>query len=165
MITNEIYTGAVRRLDDSCRVTIPKDICKKANIKDGDPLEVYYTKEGDIILRPYDPYTFIRENIKKADEVLQTLNNKINIIVFDKDYVIYASMWKITLPINNYKITQAMEENNIDEVALNDAILELYPHANLSVNQQEGLAIAIVTSMGHDADTVVFDYLWKIICN
>ena len=165
MITNEIYTGAVRRLDDSCRVTIPKDICKKANIKNGDPLEVYYTKEGDIILRPYDPYTFIRENIKKADEALQTLNNKINIIVFDKDYVIYASMWKITLPINNYKITQAMEENNIDEVALNDAILELYPHANLSVNQQEGLAIAIVTSMGHDADAVVFDYLWKIICN
>ena len=165
MITNEIYTGAVRRLDDSCRVTIPKDICKKANIKDGDPLEVYYTKEGDIILRPYDPYRLIREDIKKADEALQTLNNKINIIVFDKDYVIYASMWKITLPINNYKITQAMEENAIDEVALNDAILELYPHASLSVNQQEGLAIAIVTSMGHDADTVVFDYLWKIICN
>ena len=165
MITNEIYTGAVRRLDDSCRVTIPKDICKKANIKDGDPLEVYYTKEGDIILRPYDPYRLIRENIKKADETLQTLNSNINIIVFDKDYVIYTSMLKITLPINNYKITQAMEENHIDEVALNDAILKLYPNANLSVNQQEGLAIAIVTSMGHDADTVVFDYLWKIICN
>lgn len=165
MITNEIYTGAIRRLDDSCRVTIPKDICKKANIKDGDPLEVYYTKEGDIILRPYDPYRLIREDIKKADEALQTLNNKINIIVFDKDYVIYTSMLKITLPINNYKITQAMEENHIDEVALNDAILELYPNANLSVNQQEGLAIAIVNSMGRDADTVIFDYLWKIICN
>ena len=165
MITNEIYTGAVRRLDDLNRVIIPKDICIKANIKSGDPLEVYYTKEGDIILRPYDAYRFIRENIKKADEVLQALNNKINIIVFDKDYVIYASMWKITLPINNYKITQAMEENNIDEVALNDAILELYPHASLSVNQQEGLAIAIVTSMGRDADAIVFDYLWKIICN
>ena len=165
MITNEIYTGAVRRLDDSCRVTIPKDICKKANIKDGDPLEVYYTKEGDIILRPYDPYRLIREDIKKADETLQTLNSNINIIVFDKDYVIYTSMLKITLPINNYKSTQAMEENHIDEVALNDAILKLYPNANLSVNQQEGLAIAIVTSMGHDADTVVFDYLWKIICN
>lgn len=165
MITNEIYTGAIRRLDDSCRVTIPKDICKKANIKDGDPLEVYYTKEGDIILRPYDPYRLIREDIKKADEALQTLNNNINIIVFDKDNVIYTSMLKITLPINNYKITQAMEENHIDEVALNDAILELYPNANLSVNQQEGLAIAIVNSMGRDADTVIFDYLWKIICN
>ena len=165
MITNEIYTGAVRRLDDLNRVTIPKDICIKANIKSGDPLEVYYTKEGDIILRPYDVYRYDRENIKKADEALQTLNNKINIIVFDKNNVIYSSTQRKSAPINNYKITQAMEENAIDEVALNDAILELYPHASLSVNQQEGLAIAIVTSMGHDADTVVFDYLWKIICN
>lgn len=165
MITNEIYTGAVRRIDDLNRVTIPKDICKKANIKDGDPFEVYYTKEGDIILRPYDGYRLERENIKKADEVLQTLNNRINIIVFDKNNVIYSSTQRKSAPINNYKITQAMEENNIDEVALNDAILELYPHANLSVNQQEGLAIAIVNSMGQDADTIIFDYLWKVICN
>lgn len=165
MITNEIYTGAVRRLDDLNRVTIPKDICIKANIKSGDPLEVYYTKEGDIILRPYDGYRLERENIKKADEVLQTLNNRINIIVFDKNNVIYSSTGRVTAPINNYKITQAMEGNEIDEIALEDAILELYPHASLSVNQQEGLAIAIVTSMGQDADTVVFDYLWKIICN
>lgn len=165
MITNEIYTGAVRRIDDLNRVTIPKDICIKANIKSGDPLEVYYTKEGDIILRPYDKYRLDRENIKKADEVLHTLNNNINIIVFDKDNIIYASIMKIITPISNYRIMQAMKGNEIDEVALNDAILELYPHANLSVNQQEGLAIAIVTSMGRDADTVVFDYLWKIICN
>ena len=165
MITNEIYTGAVRRIDDLNRVTIPKDICIKANIKSGDPLEVYYTKEGDIILRPYDKYRLDRENIKKADEVLHTLNNNINIIVFDKDNIIYASIMKIITPISNYRIMQAMEGNEIDEVALNDAILELYPHANLSVNQQEGLAIAIVNSMGRDADTVIFDYLWKIICD
>ena len=165
MITNEIYTGAVRRIDDLNRVTIPKDICKKANIKSGDPLEVYYTKEGDIVLRPYDKYRLDRENIKKADEVLHTLNNNINIIVFDKDNIIYASITKIITPISNYRIMQAMEGNEIDEVALNDAILELYPHANLSVNQQEGLAIAIVNSMGRDADTVIFDYLWKIICD
>lgn len=165
MITNEIYTGAIRRLDDLNRITIPKDICTRANIKSGDPLEVYYTKEGDIILRPYDAYRLDRENIKKADEALQTLNNKINIIVFDKNNVIYSSTQRKSAPINNYKITQAMEGNDIDEIALEDAILELYPNANLSVNQQEGLAIAIVTSMGRDADTVVFDYLWKVIDN
>lgn len=166
MITNEIYTSVIRsRLEDLNRVTIPKDICTRANIKSGDSLEVYYTKEGDIILRPYDKYKLIRENIKKADEVLQALNNKINIIVFDKNNIIYASIMKIITPISNYRIMQAMEGNNIDEVALNDAILELYPHANLSVNKQEGLAIAIVNSMGRDADTVIFDYLWKIICN
>ena len=164
MITNEIYTSIIRsRLDDLDRVTIPKDICTKANIKSGDPFEVYYTKEGDIILRPYDAYRLNRENIKRADKVLQTINNKINIIVFDKNNVIYSSTGRVTTPINNYKITQAMEGNDIDEVALNDTILELYPHANLSVNQQEGLAIAMVNSMGREADTIIFDYLWKII--
>ena len=88
MITNEIYTGAIRRIDDLNRVTIPKDICIKAKIKNGDPLKIYCTEEGDIILRPYDKYKLIRENIKKADEALQILNNKINIIGFDKNYVI-----------------------------------------------------------------------------
>ena len=166
MITNEICTGGVvRRLEEFNRITIPKDICMKAKIKNGDALKIYCTEEGDIILRPYDKYKLIRENIKKADEVLQALNNKINIIVFDKDNIIYASIMKIITPISNYRIMQAMKGNEIDEVALNDTILELYPHANLSVNQQEGLAIAIVTSMGRDADTVIFDYLWKIICN
>ena len=166
MITNEICTGGVvRRLEDFNRITIPKDICIKAKIKNGDTLKIYCTEDGDIILRPYDKYALIRENIKKADEALQILNNKINIIVFDKNNVIYSSTQRKSAPINNYKITQAMEGNEIDEVALNDAILELYPHASLSVNKQEGLAIAIVNSMGQDADTVVFDYLWKIICN
>lgn len=163
MIENEIYTGAVRKLDDLCRIAIPKSICMKAGVIEGTPFEVYYTKEGDIILRPYDRYRLDRENIRKAEKILQILNSNINIIVFDKDNVIYASTQRESMPINNYKITQAMKGNDIDEVALNDAILELYPRANLSVNQQEGLAIAIVNSMGHDADTVIFDYLWNII--
>lgn len=38
MITNEICTGGViRRLEDLNRITIPKDICIKAKIKNGDP--------------------------------------------------------------------------------------------------------------------------------
>ena len=91
MITNEICTGGVvRRLEDFNRITIPKDICMKAKIKNGDALKIYCTEDGDIILRPYDKYALIRENIKKADETLQTLNSNINIIVFDKDYVIYV---------------------------------------------------------------------------
>ena len=164
MITNEIYTGATCNFDNSHRITIPKSICTKANIRDETALQIYYTKEGDIILRPYDPYRRDRENIKKADEVLQTLNSNINIIVFDKNNVIYSSTRRVTTPINNYKITQAMEGNDIiDEATLKEAILELYPHSNFSVDQEEATAIVIVNSMGREADTIIFDYLWKII--
>lgn len=163
MIENEIYTGAIRRLDDLCRIAIPKSICMKAGVIEGTPFEVYYTKEGDIILRPYDEYRLDRENIRKADEVLQTLNSHINIVVFDKNNVIYSSTQRESAPINNYKITQAMEGNRIDEIALNEAILELYPHASLSVDDEEGIVIALVTSMGQKADALIFDYLWNII--
>ena len=42
MITNEICTGGVvRRLEDFNRITIPKDICIKAKIKNGDALKIY----------------------------------------------------------------------------------------------------------------------------
>ena len=114
MITNEICTGGViRGLDDLNRITIPKSICIQAKIKNGDPLKIYCTERGDIILRPYDKYKLIRENIKKADEALQALNNKINIIVFDKDNIIYASIMKIITPISNYRIMQAILQKNI----------------------------------------------------
>lgn len=162
MIKKENYTGTVRKIYEGRTIILPKEICNKTGIFIGDIVE---TDTGEIILRPYAPCKRIREKIKKADEALQTLNSHINIIVFDKNNIIYSSTQRKSAPINNYKITQAMEGNDINEVALNNAILELYPHANLSVNQQEGLAIAIVNSMGNDADTVIFDYLWKIIRN
>lgn len=161
MIENEIYTGSVRKIYECRTIVLPKEIRNKTGIFIGDIVE---TDTGEIILRPYDPRKRIREKIKKADEVLHTLNSEINIIVFDKDNVIYSSMQRKSAPINNYKITQAMnEDDDIDAIALRDTILELYPNASLSVNHQEAMAIAIVDSMGEEADEIIFNYLWKII--
>lgn len=166
MLENEIfYTGTIRRIDDLNRITIPNDICKKAKINLGDPFEIYYTTEGEIILRPYDPYRLDRENIKKADTVLQTINNKINIIVFDKSNVIYSSAGQTTAPINNFAITEAMNQEYINENILEKEMTRLYPNSSVSINQTKRMVIVLVTSMGHDADTVIFDYLWKIICD
>ncbi len=163
MITNEIYTCATSKLDEGHIIVIPKEICDKTGRCIGDILEFAYTDTGEIILRPYDPYRLIREKIRKADEVLQTLNNKIKIIVFDKNVEIYSSTQQATASINNYKITQVMKENYIDEIALESEILCLYPHGSLSVDQEQAIAIVIVNSMGREADTIIFDYLWKII--
>lgn len=163
MIENEIYTGAVRKLDDLCRIAIPKSICMKAGVIEGTPFEVYYTKEGDIILRPYDRYRLDRENIKKADEVLHTLNSNINIIVFDRNNVIYASDGQTTTPINNFAITETMNHEYINENILEKEMKELYPNSSVSVDQTEGIVIALVTSMGQKADALIFDYLWNII--
>lgn len=164
MIENEIYTGAVRRLDDLHRIVIPKDICEKARIKDGTALEVYYTNAGDIILRPYDPRRVDRENIRQADKAIQALNNRINIIVFDKDEVIYSYQnHSNSVPINNTAIIKIMKEEWINTDKLKKEIQRTHPNASVSVDDEEGLAIAIVNSMGEQADEIIFNYLWKNI--
>ena len=43
-------TGVVRRIDDLGRIVIPKEIRRTLRIKEGDPLEIFTEKDGDIIL-------------------------------------------------------------------------------------------------------------------
>ena len=46
-------SGIVRRIDDLGRIVIPKEVRRYLSIKEGDPLEVQYNRNGEIILRPY----------------------------------------------------------------------------------------------------------------
>lgn len=46
-------TGIVRRLDDLGRIVIPKEIRRNLGIKENDPLEIYVTNDGEIILKPH----------------------------------------------------------------------------------------------------------------
>ena len=41
-------TGVVRRIDDLGRVVIPKEIRKTLRIKEGDPLEIFTDREGQL---------------------------------------------------------------------------------------------------------------------
>ena len=43
-------TGIVRRIDDLGRVVVPKEIRRTLRIREGDPLEIYTDREGQIIL-------------------------------------------------------------------------------------------------------------------
>ena len=44
-------TGIVRRIDDLGRVVIPKEIRRTMRIREGDPLEIYTSKDGEVIVR------------------------------------------------------------------------------------------------------------------
>lgn len=49
-----IATGIVRRIDDLGRVVIPKEIRKTLKIKEGDPLEIFTTRDGEVIFKKYN---------------------------------------------------------------------------------------------------------------
>ena len=83
-------TGIVRRIDDLGRVVIPKEIRRTLRIREGDPLEIFTDREGEIILKKYSPIgelgTFAREY---AESLSQTVGH-ITCIV-DKDQIIAVS--------------------------------------------------------------------------
>ena len=83
-------TGVVRRIDDLGRVVIPKEIRKTLRIKEGDPLEIFTDKEGEIILKKYSPIGELTEFATGYAETLAKTTGHIACIT-DKDTVIAIS--------------------------------------------------------------------------
>ena len=83
-------TGVVRRIDDLGRVVIPKEIRKTLRIKEGDPLDIFTDKEGEIILKKYSPIGELSEFATEYAETLAKTTGHIACIT-DKDTVIAVS--------------------------------------------------------------------------
>lgn len=83
-------TGVVRRIDDLGRVVIPKEIRKTLRIKEGEPLEIFTDKEGEIILKKYSPIGELSEFATEYAETLAKTTGHIACIT-DKDTVIAVS--------------------------------------------------------------------------
>ena len=64
-------TGIVRRIDDLGRVVIPKEIRRTMRIREGDPLEIFTDREGEVIFKKYSP---IGELTNFASQYADTLN-------------------------------------------------------------------------------------------
>ena len=80
-------TGVVRRIDDLGRVVIPKEIRKVHRIKEGDPLEIFTDKEGEIILKKYSPIGELTEFASTYADTISKTTGHIACIT-DKDTVI-----------------------------------------------------------------------------
>src|SRR5699024_12186946 len=80
-------TGIVRRIDDLGRVVIPKEIRRTLRIREGDPLEIFVAREGEVILKKYSP---ISELGHFATEYAESLFDALQIPIFicDRDEVI-----------------------------------------------------------------------------
>ena len=68
-------TGIVRRIDELGRVVIPKEIRRTLRIREGDPLEIYTDREGQVILKKYSP---IGELNEFAQEYCESLSENTN---------------------------------------------------------------------------------------
>ncbi len=83
-------TGIVRRIDDLGRVVVPKEIRRTLRIREGDPLEIFTDREGEIILKKYSPIGELGTFAKQyADSLAQTTGHII--VISDKDQFVAAA--------------------------------------------------------------------------
>lgn len=76
-------TGIVRRIDDLGRVVIPKEIRRTLRIREGDPLEIFVDRDGEVILKKYSPISELGDFAKEyADALYDSLGH--NVLVCDE---------------------------------------------------------------------------------
>ncbi|MBO8178330.1 stage V sporulation protein T [Aeribacillus pallidus] len=80
-------TGIVRRIDDLGRVVIPKEIRRTLRIREGDPLEIFVDRDGEVILKKYSPISELGDFAKEyAEALFDSLGSPV--LICDRDAVI-----------------------------------------------------------------------------
>ncbi len=80
-------TGIVRRIDDLGRVVVPKEIRRTLRIREGDPLEIFTDRQGEIILKKYSPIGELGQFAGQyAESLSQTTGNLV--CITDRDHVV-----------------------------------------------------------------------------
>ena len=80
-------TGIVRRIDDLGRVVIPKEIRRTLRIREGDPLEIFTDKDGEVIFKKYSPIGELGDFAGIYAETLSKTSG-FPVCITDKDSVI-----------------------------------------------------------------------------
>ena len=148
-------TGIVRRIDDLGRVVIPKEIRRTMRIREGDPLEIYTEKDGEVIFKKYSP---IGELSVFATQYAETLakTSGYGICITDKDTVIAVS----GVPKKDFaekRVSDDLEKIMMDKTTL---LSKLSDTKKVSVvdgmDKYTAGLVAPIISEGDTVGTVVF---------
>ena len=101
-------TGIVRRIDDLGRVVIPKEIRRTMRIREGDPLEIYTSNDGEVIFRKYSAISEMSENAGQVAEIMHKLAG-CPVVICDRDHVVaVAGVQK--KEFNERRVSPALED-------------------------------------------------------
>ena len=101
-------TGIVRRIDDLGRVVIPKEIRRTMRIREGDPLEIYTSPDGEVIFRKYSVLGEMSESAAQVADIMQRLAG-CAVLVFDRDHVVAVSGTQ-KREFSERRVSQELEE-------------------------------------------------------
>lgn len=83
-------TGIVRRIDDLGRVVVPKEIRRTLRIREGEPMEIFTGREGEIVLKKYSPIGELGSLAREYAQVMSQVCGQL-VCISDHDQIIAAS--------------------------------------------------------------------------
>lgn len=83
-------TGIIRRIDDFGRVAIPKEIRRAMHLREGDPMEIYTNKDGEVIFKKYSLMDGLSDFATQMCDTLNRATGHIAVIT-DRDACIAVS--------------------------------------------------------------------------
>ncbi|MEQ6377529.1 stage V sporulation protein T [Bacillaceae bacterium S4-13-56] len=158
-------TGIVRRIDDLGRVVIPKEIRRTLRIREGDPLEIFVDREGEVILKKYSPISELGDFAKEyAEALFDSLGYPVLISDRDefiavagtskKDYLNKNIGPKIEKAMENRMISVDSEESNIEIVEGNEEAISSIIVGPIIANGDPIGCVALISKEGKSLSNV-----------
>ena len=153
-------TGIVRRIDDLGRVVIPKEIRRTLRIKEGDPLEIYTDREGEVIFKKYSPIGELQSFATEYADTLQK-TSLMPIFICDRDEIIAVS-GASKKEYMDRKISKGLEEivenrtlymrqNGKETVAITGEGCSHYVNCAMPIVSEGDVVGCVVSAMQYDA--------------
>lgn len=151
-------TGIVRRIDDLGRVVIPKEIRRTLRIREGDPLEIFTDREGEVILKKYSPISELNEFAAEyAESVYDTLGNITIITDTDQVIAVSGSSKKDLVDKRVSKdIEKIMLNKNIQIIKDKEKIIPITSDDINNDKKYESQIIVPIVSQGDTIGSIVF---------
>ena len=153
-------TGIVRRIDDLGRIVIPKEIRRTLRIKEGDPLEIYTDREGEVIFKKYSPIGELQSFASEYADTLQK-TSMMPIFICDRDEIIAVS-GASKKEYMDRKISKGLEEivegrtlymrqNGKEAVAITNDGGSHYVNCAMPIVSEGDVVGCVVSAMQYDA--------------
>ena len=165
-------TGIVRRIDDLGRVFVPKEIRKTLHIREGDPLEIFTDREGEIILKKYSPIGELGSFARQYAEALAHSTGHVVSITDRDNHIAVAGNGKRELM--NKPVSKALDEaiekrkmvtaagSERDYIPLTESESEHYSYQVICPIISEGDAIGAVVIVSKDEKSPMGDVEKKL---
>ncbi len=144
-------TGIVRRIDDLGRVVIPKEVRRNLRIREGDPLEIYVDRGGQIMLKKYSP---ILELGKFSQEYAESLYEALGhlALITDKDEIVAVA--GKTAEKFQHKAISPLVEKIMEDRQLREFSEEILPTVDERITFPKAI-IAPIIAAGDPIGTVI----------